>query len=204
MPSTSTHYTLNPCTGTTTDDQVWQKCDLACPAGQYVSRDCTPSNPTECSLCKERCPDGYYMQGSCDGTTKYDTVRCVKCKDCADGQYKISATPCNWSTTFDPVVCRDCSTSCRDGQYVFGACGGLADYDETSCKQCTVCDRDLPNQYNNIYGSCNGMQKEDAVVCSLNVYDNAYLGNECPAGFFTQGSLNTIDNKFRRMAGETL
>ena len=74
------------------------------------------------------------MQGRCDGTTKYDAVQCVKCKDCSVGQYRTGVGACNGSTTYDPVGCAACRTSCLAGQYIFAQCTGTMPYDDTSCK----------------------------------------------------------------------
>jgi hypothetical protein len=132
--SSTTVFTLNPCTGTTTSDQNWTTCSLSCPAGQYVSRDCTETTPTECRACKTVCPAGYYLSGSCDGTTKYDTIQCIGCKDCLAGQYRGNLGTCNGSTAYDPIRCTACRENCSNGEYVFGLCSGLMDFDETSCK----------------------------------------------------------------------
>lgn len=143
------------------------------------------------------------MQGSCDGTTKYDSVQCIRCRDCAPGEYRglgvlgaVSnslSIPCNGSTSHDNVVCVPCGTRCSDGQYTFAVCSGSGFLDETSCKECSVCDRDYAGQYNGVYGSCNGSQVEDAVVCSLSPRENSFLGDSCAPGFFAYGRLDAID-----------
>lgn len=199
------YFTLNPCTGVTTRDQKWEPCRLQCPAGQYVSRDCTQTSPTECSPCKQTCPAGYYMQGFCDGTTKYDTIQCMPCKTCAEGQFRKGLAACNGSTTLDTVACTDCGLGCRAGEYVFGRCTGLSSFDDTVCKGCTVCDRDFPLQYNSIRGSCSdGTDTENNVACSLNAPEFAYPGDTCPPGYFTVGKLDSIDTELQRVARASL
>lgn len=129
------YYTPNSCAlGNTRANQTWIQCALSCPAGQYVSKDCTDTAPAECSACKTSCPAGYYMQGECDGTTKSDTIQCVKCRDCASGQYRTNVQACSGSTRVDPVSCAACRTSCAPGQYVFALCTGTMAFDDTSCK----------------------------------------------------------------------
>jgi hypothetical protein len=59
-PSDS-HVTPNPCTGATRMDQKWEICSNLCPAGNYVSNECTETSYTDCQACKTSCPTGYYM-----------------------------------------------------------------------------------------------------------------------------------------------
>ena len=137
-------FTRNPCTGSTREPQVWEACQLSCPAGQYVSAECTATSPTQCSACRTSCQSGYYLSGTCDGTTKYDSTQCLPCKDCASGQFRGNLAACNGTTSADTVVCTACRSACPAGQYIFGTCGGKMGFDETSCKECTVCQRDRP------------------------------------------------------------
>jgi hypothetical protein len=162
------YFTLNPCNGSTREPQTWNRCSLSCPAGQFVSRNCSTTESTGCTLCRAECPAGYYLNGTCDGTTTYDSTRCVPCKTCQAGQYRGKLDACNGSTTYDPVLCTACRTGCSNGEYIFGRCSGMQSLDETSCKACTVCQVDRPDQYNSIYRSCNGSDTEDIVVCALN------------------------------------
>jgi hypothetical protein len=127
-------FTLNPCTGRTSEDQTWQTCSLSCPAGEYVSRECSETTPTECTACKSRCPVGHYLSGSCDGTSKYVKIQCLPCKSCAPGEFRGNLASCNGSTPYDTVQCTACRSNCSSGQYVFGLCSGLMSLDETSCK----------------------------------------------------------------------
>jgi hypothetical protein len=195
-------YTTSPCTGTTSTDQTWTRCSLLCGNGEYVSEDCTETSATKCSKCKAKCAAGYFMTGSCDGTTKYDTIECVPCKSCARGQYRGNASACNGSTTYDTIQCKDCRSKCGQGQYVFGACSGLMNLDETSCKECTVCPRDKPNQYNSIYRSCNGSDTEDVVVCALNSRENSFVGDKCLPGHFSYGRMDAIDSELKKFDAE--
>jgi hypothetical protein len=99
-----------------------------------VSRECSETTPTECTACKSRCPVGHYLSGSCDGTSKYDTIQCLPCKSCAPGEFRGNLAACNGSTPYDTVQCTACRSNCSSGQYVFGLCSGLMSLDETSCK----------------------------------------------------------------------
>ncbi len=191
-------FTRNPCTGLTAQDQIWEYCELSCMEGEYISTDCSDTTPAECTACRTSCPAGFYMSGSCDGTTKYDSVQCIPCKECAQGEYRHGLDMCDGTTTEDTVECRACSTGCTEGQYAFALCSGKGGFDETSCKECTVCERDFPGQYNGIYGSCNGTQKQDAVSCTLNSAQSSYVGDACPANYFSYGKLDAIDNELRR------
>lgn len=77
-------------------------------------------------------------------------------------------------------------------------------FDDTSCKECTVCPRDRPGQYNSVYKSCNGTDREDVVVCALNPAEISFVGDACPAGYFVQGRLEAIDTEMRRLEGQSL
>ena len=118
-PSGYESYTANPCTGATRSDQEWVGCAATCAAGEYVSRECTLTSPTECSKCKKACAPGYFLNGSCDGTTRYDSVQCVPCRNCQEGQHRVNAAACNGTTTADPVSCTACRASCQPGFYIF-------------------------------------------------------------------------------------
>lgn len=190
-------FTRNPCTGTTTEDQVWEYCEISCMEGEYMSKVCSTTSAAECSPCRTACPDGYYMQGSCDGTTNYDSVQCIPCRDCSFGQYRHGLETCNGTAAQDTVECRRCSSGCTEGQYAFAICSGKGGFDETSCKECTVCERDFPGQYNSIYGSCNGTQSQDVVSCLLNPPSSSYVGDACPANHVSYGKLDAIDTELR-------
>ena len=199
------YYVQNPCTGETRTDQAWLRCAESCAPGEYISRECTMASPAQCTPCRRSCPAGYYISGSaCDGTSKYDTVACIKCKDCQEGQYK-SAT-CSGNLTVDTVECTNCGQQCTAGQYIFASCSGTQDFDETSCKECTVCERDFPNAYNSIAGSCgSGTDAQDAVACALNEAEFAFPGDMCPAGYYTPNDvLKRIDAQFRREVVESI
>lgn len=198
-------FTRNPCTGDTAEDQVWEYCDLSCVEGEYISKECSKDNPIECTPCKTGCPAGFYMVGSCDGTTQYDSVQCVPCKDCAKGEYRKGLGECDGTTTYDTVQCQRCSAFCVAGEYAFGACTGKGGLDETVCKQCSVCERDFPEQYNSIYGAClGGNSTEDLVVCALNPSESSYLGDACPPKFVAHGKLDAIDTELQRMLYRSL
>lgn len=85
----------------------------------------------------------------------------------------------------------------RAGEYVFGGCTGTGTFSETSCKQCTVCPRDRPNAYNSIYKACNGSDREDVVVCALNLPGQSMVGDTCPDGHHVVGRLDAIDSVLR-------
>lgn len=193
-------FTQNPCTGATAEDQVWEYCDLSCMEGEYILKECTRESPIQCTACRTSCPAGFYLTGSCDGTTQYDAVQCVPCKDCARGEYRQGLDKCDGTTDHDTIECKRCSGSCREGYYAFGACTGKGSFDETACKECTVCERDFPEQYNSIYGAClGGNSTEDAVVCAQNPVDSSYLGDACPANYVAYGKLDAVDTELRRM-----
>lgn len=77
-------------------------------------------------------------------------------------------------------------------------CNGLQAYDETLCVQCKECARDSPNQYNSIYKSCNGSDRQDVVVCAMNPSSQAMVGDACPEGHFAVGMLSAIDAPLRQ------
>ena len=163
------HYTLNACNGRTRSDQVWLSCNDRCSAGEYISQPCTNSSQTQCSACKVTCPAGHYKVGSCGGTTRYDSVQCIPCRQsCPAGQYRSGVEQCAFGNiTIDPVVCKPCRSQCLEGEYIFGVCSGTGSFDETSCKQCTVCPRDKPSSYNSIYRSCNGSDSQVRIMTAI-------------------------------------
>jgi len=193
------HVTLNPCTGTTREDQRWEVCSDSCPAGQYVAAECTEYAYTDCKPCRNACPAGFFLSGSCDGTSRHDSVQCVRCKTCEEGQYRSGADLCSGLTAFDPVQCMPCRTNCSPGQYIFGRCSGLMGVDETSCADCTSCPKDRPAQYNSIYHSCDGSDTEDVVVCAMNDPGSSFPGDGCPPNSFAYGKLDAVDTELRRM-----
>jgi hypothetical protein len=65
-------------------------------------------------------------------------MQCIHCKDCLAGQYRGNLGICNGSTAYDPIRCTACRENCSNGEYVFGLCSWLMDFDETSCKVCMV------------------------------------------------------------------
>lgn len=188
------HYTLNPCNGMTRSDQEWIECASTCAAGEYIEIPCSNLSSTKCSACKTSCGSGSYMAGSCDGTTAYDAVRCLPCRpSCPVGQFRLGAGECTGNTTADTVTCAPCRANCSHGEFIFGTCPGTGTFDETSCKQCTVCPRDRYNAYNSIYRSCNGTDTEDVVACALNAVGSTMVGDSCPVGHFVVGRLDAID-----------
>jgi hypothetical protein len=66
-------------------------------------------------------------------------------------------------------------------------------------QECKLCQRDMPGQYNSIYRSCNGTDKEDVIVCALNQQGSTFPGDACPEGHFAYGRLDAIDTELRRM-----
>lgn len=208
-PAEGYYYTQNPCTGETREDQRWQACIETCGADEYISGRCSSTSASECTPCRTACPAGYYMlEGTrCDGTSKYDTSKCVKCSECQPGQYMKAQ--CIGNGTSNTVECAPCGQQCAPGQYVFGLCSGLQSYDETSCKECTVCERDFPNAYNSIHGSCeSGRSTKDDVTCALNDLEFSFPGDSCPPGYFasksSEDALQRIDTEFRRITSASL
>lgn len=101
-------------------EQNWLSCSDVCGAGEYVSQQCTNVSQTQCSKCKVSCPFGFFMRGSCDGTTSYDAVQCVPCREsCAAGEYRSGLAQCAGNTTFDTVACAPCRKQCSNGRCSF-------------------------------------------------------------------------------------
>lgn len=102
-------FTLNPCDGTTRQNQGWTISAAICKPGEYIALDATDTQPITCLPCKVQCTaPGFYMQGTCQGNTYADTVTCVPCASCASGKYRSGLSQCNGSNAFDTVTCKDC------------------------------------------------------------------------------------------------
>lgn len=75
-----------------------------CAAGQFQDGECTSVTSTvKCTGCKQACAVGKYMQGTCDGKGKTDTITCTACGSCPDGQ--VLQQECSGETTSDTHTC---------------------------------------------------------------------------------------------------
>ena len=120
---------------------MYRSCRSSCPAGYYLSpaSACILGSEVRdrvCIACSSRCPAGYYSLGRCDGSTTYDTTRCVPCGGCQAGQYQIGF--CDGTTSTDATQCAPCvHTSCKPLHVLVGQCTGLGTVDTSSCVPCT-------------------------------------------------------------------
>jgi hypothetical protein len=82
-------------------------CTLSCPAGSYLTGQCTGesrSDDVKCLPCTATCPQNHYMSTECTGKTAKDEVVCLPCKTCGRGEYM--AAVCEGTSKTDVAVCK--------------------------------------------------------------------------------------------------
>lgn len=114
-------------------------CRTACSPGYFLNGTMCLTGMdtvnTECSPCSSKCPFGFYSYGRCDGTSTYDTRKCLPCSSCAVGQ--IQTAFCYGNTTEDVTACKTCNvTSCPPPQILVNQCSGLETVDRSQCATC--------------------------------------------------------------------
>lgn len=132
-------------------------CRRSCVSGQYLSgAECTTGKELQdrsCSPCSVNsyCPAGYYIFGRCDGTTTFDSRKCMPCARCQPGQ--IQTDFCLGNSTSDTTKCTACNITsplaCKPSHILVNQCTGLGKQDATQCLLCSPnngfgC---FPNQY---------------------------------------------------------
>lgn len=161
-PCANGFYYSSGCTGLTYDStHVCSRCDT-CPVGSYIT-DTNGCDGTKAAISKyscaqcSACPAGQVHSPPCDGLGFSDTCvncpncpagqyksnvgdvcSCVPCKDgadCAFGEYKVTGSTCDGTTTSD-VSCAACTTDCGAGQYLSTHCDGSSTSDISVCSAC--------------------------------------------------------------------
>ena len=161
------------CTGEFNYDQVLQACvpcilPNACPAGEYLNRQCPGTDYTanSCLTCdKGACPAGQYRTG-CGG---YNNSYCVAYRSCLSNQYLED------ETSTQDGVCRDC-TVCPSGLERLRDCSR---YEDTVCRgdSCgtrTPCPRRTTQNTSSYF--CDYAQVNDRFFCGV-----------CPPGYDSDG-----------------
>jgi hypothetical protein len=88
-----------------------------------------------CAPCSSTCPFGYYAFGRCDGTSTFDSRKCMPCGSCLPGQVQVDF--CYGNTTIDSTKCRTCNfTTCPPPQILVNQCSGLEIVDRSRCVTC--------------------------------------------------------------------
>ena len=113
-------------------------CRQTCPNGFYLTGSCETGLETQdrgCSPCTSVCPRGQYAFGRCDGTTTFDSRQCVSCGSCLPGQ--IQTAFCDGTSTVDTTGCMTCnSTACKPAYVLVNQCTGLGTVDKSTCVSC--------------------------------------------------------------------
>jgi hypothetical protein len=117
----------------------------SCKAGEFKSRDATPTSDIECLPCPA-CPYGSYRKpGDCVPNAYRDPflpAQCVQCQSCVTGYY-INPERCDASSTEGPrgVLGTDCikCPGCKPMETISGSiCPGNTLYSTQSCQKCTA------------------------------------------------------------------
>lgn len=139
-------------------------CSTGCPAGEFISRQCTGTTDLECKRCTECAPDEYVVAdcseqsdrqcGTCDPScSTCDGPSSSDCEVCAVGRFKVQED--------DESLCKPCS-ACERGEFERSACAAEND---TVCEPC-------PPACNTCYGA-------EATDC-----DEIDGLRDCAGGFF--------------------
>lgn len=102
---------------------VCEQC-LLCASDEYEVSPCTPTSNRKCSKCKETCPNGHYLVGTCAGniaasfprtivkdSVTYSVLDSTFPDDTSIGCHSATSLPAGWSLVTDLDVARDVISS---------------------------------------------------------------------------------------------
>lgn len=120
-------------------------CRRSCTSGYFLSgKECTTGKELQdrtCSSCSVAtyCPKGSYIFGRCDGTTTFDSRKCLPCARCLPGQ--IQTEFCLGNSTSDVTKCKACNITsplaCKPSHILVNQCTGTSSVDATRCLPCS-------------------------------------------------------------------
>ena len=121
-----------------------------CGAGREVTGVCSHTNATLCSMCDElQEGEAFVANGTC-------VVECIS------GYYRVDG------------ACMNCTTSCSNGQYAAGTCGGESDH------TCEACTGRVAGQYYSTSGDVGVPGSCSVTQCDLDcTEDGFFLSGEC-------------------------
>lgn len=129
------------------------ECVARCPEGMFQRKE-----DNVCQLCGD-CTDGMYESESCGARSRYEDVKCARCKTkCTAGHFMRGECLGAEGPTEDMVTCEECVSSCDDGLHLQGKCSGGLRLDTVQCVPCTTC-----NAGEYLKRRCAGDGRDDSV-----------------------------------------
>jgi hypothetical protein len=140
-------YYRPTCDGTEQQDPQCIPCTVGgCGNNQYrpVCEALFSYSDSVCLNCSTaQCPIAGQVRPICDGAVATKDSQCTLCRTgrCSAGEYIQSRCAPEGSTAFSGFICKQCTKSCKAGQYLSGVCDGLG-YSDVSCFSCKAsCER---------------------------------------------------------------